>query len=128
MDTANRLGPAELFRRRYEAQSTTNQYPYAASLTLSEEDAHALATRLQVNLSIVTCNANRLRQISEDLLVMRDEYQRRVLEMTHLGINDPRLSSKQMVTAVEFFLQMDGSYSISVCTLIVSSLQWTYST
>ncbi|CAF1246124.1 unnamed protein product, partial [Rotaria magnacalcarata] len=44
---------------------------------LSSEDAKELSTRLQVNESIIMCNANRLRVICDRLLELHEYFRRR---------------------------------------------------
>ncbi|CAF5188020.1 unnamed protein product, partial [Rotaria magnacalcarata] len=74
---------------------------------LSSEDAKELSTRLQVNESIIMCNANRLRVICDRLLELHEYFRRRVTAMQDVALNEPTLNSKQMSLILEFFLQID---------------------
>ncbi|CAF4526275.1 unnamed protein product, partial [Rotaria magnacalcarata] len=75
---------------------------------LSSEDAKELSTRLQVNESIIICNANRLRVICERLLELHQYFRRKVLERPDVALKESTLNSKQMSLILEFFLQIDG--------------------
>ena len=129
---AHRLGPLELIRRQHgantsEALMLMNKYEYGVAFALNEEDAQALATRLRVDMSIITFNANLLRGLISGTLIMRDSYRRRVLGKKDLGIREPTLNSKQMAIALEFFLQIDGRHILSSSLIRPSPslLQWT---
>ncbi|CAF3296434.1 unnamed protein product, partial [Rotaria sp. Silwood2] len=74
---------------------------------LSSEDIKELSTRLQVNESIIICNANRLRAICDRLLELHEYFRRRVLAIQDVALNEPTLNSKQMSLILEFFLQID---------------------
>ncbi|CAF2260402.1 unnamed protein product [Rotaria magnacalcarata] len=74
---------------------------------LSAMDAKELSTRLQVNESIVTCNANRLRVICDRLIESHEYFRRKVLARKDVALNEPTLNSKQMSLILEFFLQID---------------------
>ena len=77
---------------------------------LSAIDIKELSTRLQVNESIIICNANRLRAICERLLDLHECFRRKVLARRDVALKEPTLNSKQMSLILEFFLQIDGKY------------------
>ncbi|CAF2235752.1 unnamed protein product, partial [Rotaria magnacalcarata] len=74
---------------------------------LSAIDIKELSTRLQVNESIITCNANRLRVICERLLELHEYFRRKILARRDVALKEPTLNSKQMSLILEFFLQID---------------------
>ncbi|CAF2077940.1 unnamed protein product [Rotaria magnacalcarata] len=74
---------------------------------LSSIDIKELSTRLQVNESIIICNANRLRVICDRLLELHEYFRRRVLERPDVALKEPTLNSKKMSLILEFFLQID---------------------
>ncbi|CAF4334779.1 unnamed protein product, partial [Rotaria magnacalcarata] len=74
---------------------------------LSAIDIKELSTRLQVNESIIMCNADRLRVICERLLELHQYFRRKVLERPDVALKEPTLNSKQMSLILEFFLQID---------------------
>ncbi|CAF2135325.1 unnamed protein product, partial [Rotaria magnacalcarata] len=74
---------------------------------LSAMDAKELSTRLQVNESIIICNANRLRVICDRLLELHEYFRRKEVAIQDVALNEPTLNSKQMSLILEFFLQID---------------------
>ncbi|CAF5222478.1 unnamed protein product, partial [Rotaria magnacalcarata] len=71
---------------------------------LSAIDIKELSARLQVNESIIICNANRLRVTCERLLELHQYFRRKVLERPDVALKEPTLNSKQMSLILEFFL------------------------
>ena len=59
-------------------------------------------------MSIITFNAERLRGYCFYLLSLHQRFRRDVLHKTNVGLQEPRVNSKQMALILEFFLQMDG--------------------
>ena len=115
----NHLSPNELIRRQsgaYLVQDSTAMSNYQYSSTeefcLSQEDVEEMAQRLQVDTSIILFNAIRLRDICNMFLLEHEYYRRDVLEQAYVEMEEPQLQSKQMVTALEFFLQMDGKIRV----------------
>lgn len=109
------LTASELTRRlsgTYPTQESTaiNNYQFSSTdeLCLSQEDAEEMAQRLQVDISITTFNAIRLRNICNALRLEQELYRRNVLEQLNVPSEEPQFQSEQMVSALEFFLQMDG--------------------
>ncbi|CAF4749086.1 unnamed protein product [Rotaria sp. Silwood2] len=74
---------------------------------LSSMDAKELSTRLQVNESIIMCNANRLRPICQLLIGYHESFRANVLSRRDIALKDPTFNSKRMSLALEFFLQID---------------------
>lgn len=117
MCLANRLRPSELTRREsgaypFHASTTLNNDQSSATgeLCLSQEDAQEMARRLQVDSSTVIFYAIRLRDICMAFLLDYEHYQRDVLEKDNVPSNELQLLEKEMVTALKFFLQIDGKF------------------
>ena len=111
----NHLSPHELLRRQHgsytlQTSSAMNTYNYASidGFHLSYDDAQQMAQRLRVDMSIIIFNVIRLRGHCHFLLTIHEYYRRNVLHQPDMIIKEPVLSSKQMVVALEFYLQMDG--------------------
>ena len=85
-----------------------NNYDYSSYFALSEQDATVLVDRLRVGMSIITFNAKRLSGYCYYLLSLHQRFRRKVLHKRNLGLQEPRVDSKQMGQILEFFLQMDG--------------------
>jgi hypothetical protein len=90
--------------------------------TLSEYDAQELAARLNVGLSIITFNAERLRGICYTLLAFHESFRRNILQEKDVALQDPTFNTKRMSMALEFFLQMDGKYSTSLIYKLILSI------
>jgi len=110
-----RLAPDEILQRHHGAYTSDalvmlNNYKYSDQdgFSLSQQDAEELAVRLKVGMSIITFNADRLRGICYSLLAFHESFRRNVLQKRDVALNEPTLNSKQMVIALEFYLQMDG--------------------
>ena len=82
---------------------------------LSPIDVEELSTRLQVKESIIIYNADRLRVICLRLFGVYQYFRRKVLARPDVALKEPTLNSKQMSLILEFFLQIDGKYSIIDC-------------
>jgi hypothetical protein len=111
----NHLTSHELIQRQhgsYNLQTTlpmsTYDYSSLDGFHLSYEDAQQMAQRLRVDIPIIIFNAIRLRSHCYNLLDLHEYYRRNVLKQPDMIISEPVLSSKQMVIALEFYLQMDG--------------------
>jgi hypothetical protein len=89
---------------------------------LSSIDIKELSTRLQVNESIIICNADRLRVICERLLESHLYFRRKILGRRDVALKEPTLNSKQMSLILEFFLQIDGKYINNLLLIIVDLL------
>lgn len=132
---ANRLAPSELARRQSgaypldESTALNNDHSSATDEPcLSQEDAQEMAQRLQVDSSIVTFNAFRLRDICTAFLLDYERYQRDVLGKVNVPSEELQLPSKEMTQVLEFFLQIDGKFmlqrdttSVLVCLFICFS-------
>jgi hypothetical protein len=85
------------------------QYPSMHEFHLLEEDAQTMANRLQLDLPIILFNAIGFCGFCYSVLDQHEHYRRTILKQPDATIKDPTtLNSKQMVHALEFFLQMDG--------------------
>ncbi|CAF2973953.1 unnamed protein product [Rotaria sp. Silwood2] len=110
----SQLGTDELMRRQ-QAKDLTNTSFLPSNdddddqqqFCLSSMDAKELSTRLQVNESIITCNANRLRLICQLLFGYHESFRANVLSRSNIAVKDPTFYSKRMSLALEFFLQID---------------------
>ena len=106
----------EIIRRQHgayteEALMMVNKYQYSRTgLRLSIQDTEELAARLQVGMSIIISNAERLRGISHYLCALHGAFRRNVLLKPDIGLKEPIFSSKQMALALEFYLQIDSKY------------------
>ena len=133
-----RLTPLEVLRRQHgayteDALMIVNNYQYSYhGFTLSTQDIEELAARLRVGESIITFNADRLRGISYFLCQLHESFRRHILHKKDVALKEPRLNSKQMALALEFYLQIDSKYLCHLSTqcmiVIVELLQWMYST
>lgn len=93
-----------------------NNYDYSSSdFRLSRSDAEALSTRLQVGMSIITFNADRLRGICAHLLALHESFRRHTLRRRDVALKQPTLNSQQMAMALEFYLQIDGQCLLLQC-------------
>ena len=115
MFLVNHLAPHELRRRQhgayiFEGSIIMSNYEYASidGFHLSCDDAQEMAQRLRVDMPIIIFNAIRLRSHCCTLLALHEYYRRNILKQPDMIISQPVLSSKQMVLALEFYLQMDG--------------------
>lgn len=88
----------ELSRRlpgTYSVQESAfmSSYEYSSTnaLCLSQEDAEALAQRLQVDLPIIIFNAIRFRNVCNTFLLEYESYRKNILEPHHVIINEPQL-------------------------------------
>ena len=134
-----RLTSHELSRRQHgaytlDALEMMNKYKYCNAFSLSQQDADELALRLQAGKSIITFNADRLRGICHYFLGLHEFFRRNVLLDDDVGLNKPTLNSTQMAIVLEFYLQIDGLFSVSICPLCAESnsfffdiFQWIYS-
>ena len=77
-------------------------------LFLLEQDGKELATRLCVDLSIMTCNVERVRGICYSPLALHESFRRNILRKRDTALEEPVLDSNQMAVALEFYLQIDG--------------------
>ena len=140
LSIVTRLTSLELSERQHgadtlDALEMMNQYKYCnAAFSLSQQDADELASRLQVGKSIITFNADRLRGICHYFLGLHEFFRQNVLLDDNVALNEPTLNSKQMAIALEFYLQIDGLFSVStICPLCAESdpffylFQWIYS-
>lgn len=93
-------------------------YDYLGGFGLFPEDTEELATRLNIGKSIITFNADRLRGICSYLLLLHEKFRKNYLRYEDVALPEPTLNSKQMAIALEFFLQIDGQYLISIDILI----------
>ena len=121
-----RLTSHELSRRQHgpytlDALEMMNKYKYCNAFSLSQQDADELASRLQIGKSIITFNADRLRGICHYFLGLHEFFQQNVLLDDNVALNEPTLNSKQMAIALEFYLQIDGLFSVSICPLCAES-------
>jgi hypothetical protein len=89
---------------------STYEYASIDGFHLSYEDAQQMAQRLRVDMSIIIFNAIQLRGHCCILLELHEYYRRNILKQPVMIISEPVLSSKQMVLALEFYLQMDGKF------------------
>ncbi|CAF1623646.1 unnamed protein product [Rotaria sp. Silwood1] len=106
------LAPNEIARRQQgshtcDALILMNMYNYGDTFSLSEQDVEELAIRLNVEKSIITFNADRLRVICYTLLAFHESFRRNVLCMADVALKEPALMSKQMAILLEFYLQID---------------------
>ncbi|CAF1469686.1 unnamed protein product [Rotaria magnacalcarata] len=85
----------------------TEKYDSSNGFTLSEQDTEELATRLHIDKSIITFNANQLRRICSFLLTLHESFRRTVLCKKDIALKEPILDSKQMALVLEFYLQID---------------------
>ena len=117
-----RLTPLEILRRQHGAYTTDaleslNNYHYGNNeFRLSEQDARELATRLHAGMSIITFNADRLSSIADFFLGLHESFRRKVLKKKDVALKEPTLNSKQMAIALEFYLQIDGTYLLHCFT------------
>ncbi|CAF3025410.1 unnamed protein product [Rotaria sp. Silwood2] len=107
-----RLAPHEIARRQHgayisDALMMMNKYNYFDEFSLSESDAEELSVRLQVDKSIITFNAIRLRGICCYVLALHESFRRHVLFKKDVALKEPTLNSKQMAMVLEFYLQID---------------------
>lgn len=94
-----------------DALMIVNKYQYSTTgFRLSIQDAEELAARLQVGMSIIVFNADRLGGISHFLCALHESFRRNVLLKPDVGLKEPTFSSKQMTLALEFYLQIDSEY------------------
>lgn len=85
------------------------RYDHERVYAISLEDCQALAERLRVGMSIITFNADRLRDICRYFLELHEQYRRHTSFRSKVSAEEPSLSSSLMAVALEFFLQMDGN-------------------
>ena len=121
-----RLTSHELSQRQHDAYTLDalemmNKYNYCNAFSLSQQDGDELASRLQLDKSIITFNADRLRGICHYFLGLHEFCRRNVLLNDNVALNEPTLNSKQMAIALEFYLQIDGLFSVSICPLCAES-------
>ena len=112
----HRLATHQAIQRQYsayteEAMAMVKDYKYGDVCALSETDAEEMARQLQVGISIVLFNADRFRGICCVLLAIRAVFQRDFLRKADVHLEAPTFNSKQMVMALEFFLQMESESS-----------------
>ena len=111
-----RLPLLEIIRRQYgayteDALMIVNKYQYSRTgFRLSMQDAEELAARLEVGMSIIIANAERLCGISHYLCALHESFRRNVLLKPDVALKEPMFSSKQMALALEFYLQIDSKY------------------
>ena len=82
-----------------------------------------MANRLQVDLPIIIFTTYQFSGICDRILEPFEHYRRRVLQLKDNELRYPTLTSKQMVIALEFFLQFDGkllSY-INIISVLVNN-------
>ena len=114
--TGIHLSLPEKFRRLHGANTDDairlmKNYQYSdghEGYHLSEQDASDLANRFQVGESIITFNADRIRQLSASLFALHEEFRVTVLKRPNVALAEPILNSKQMSILLEFYLQIDG--------------------
>jgi len=117
-----RLTPLEVLRRQHgayteDALMIVNNYQYSYhGFTLSTQDIEELAARLRVGESIITFNADQLRQISYFLCQLHESFRRHILHKKDVALKEPTLNSKQMALALEFYLQIDSKYLCHLST------------
>lgn len=115
--TADNLGTLQITQRQHasdtvDALTTMDDCKYSSSFTLYPHDAEELAKRLQVPLSIITFNTDRLRQISCTLLAHYQRFQEYLSKAGQLiTVMNTILSSIEVSFLLEFFLQIDGVFS-----------------
>jgi hypothetical protein len=115
----NQLGSDQMARRRWamnidEPRRSIWEYDDSRELSITPSDVQTLAGRLRVNRSIVTFNAHRLRSVCFELLELHATF-RRTMMMNHAEHNvfqPSTLTSDQMAMMLEFFLQMDCTFSL----------------
>ena len=112
----SRLTTQEIARRQHGAYTfdqMINNYNYfnRDGFTLSEQDAEELTVRLQIDMSIIIFNVDRLRGICYTLMALHESFRRNVLCQKDVALREPTLNSKQMALALEFYLQIDGNLS-----------------
>jgi hypothetical protein len=61
-------------------------------------------------MSIITFNANRLRELCHYLIELHERYRKRMSFRSKLAQHGPSISSQQLAIVLEFFLQMDGTH------------------
>ena len=83
-------------------------YKYSDDFSISGIDARSLADRLRVDVSIITFNADLLRQHCYYFIELYVELQKTVLGERNIDLSGSTLDSKEMALALEYFLQMDG--------------------
>jgi len=103
----------------FETSTSTDDYDIPAPFSLREEDAKELSKRLQVNESIISFNANRLRVICLQLLGTHEYFRRKVLLCKDGPIKERTLNSKEMALLLEFFLQIDGNFLLLLLLFIL---------
>ena len=118
----NRLTSIELLRRQpgaylIENSTVMKEYRYGplnGFHYLTQKDAEDMATRLQVDLSIIIFNAHELSGLCELVCHYHEHYRRTILRQPDSSVKgSTTLNSKQMVETLEFFLQMDSKFSFS---------------
>lgn len=85
-------------------------YDSSEEFSIFPEDAHPLADRLHVNLSVILVNAQRLRGHCRYFRHLSERFQREILRPSLPSTRERRLTSKQMVILLEFYLQIDSRY------------------
>lgn len=110
------LGPREVLRRQHGANTSdaitlmhNYRYSFLEGFMVSPSDLEDLATRLRVELSILTYNVDRLRSHCHIFGLLHESYRKTILEDSrHVVLRTGPLNSQQMALALEFYLQIDG--------------------
>ena len=98
------------------------RYDHQRVYAISLEDCQALSERLRVGMSIITFNADRLRDICYTFIDLHERYRKRTSFRSKMSAEESSFPSSLMAVALEFFLQMDGnsdSFRLLVCDEVV---------